>query len=88
VDHIQPLSEGGNDDPSNMQLLTKEDHLQKTLQERSARSETYEAPNIDFNFPPVFQSSDYFSPACGAPTRSGGFCTRKVKGGGYCFQHR
>lgn len=25
---------------------------------------------------------------CGAPTRSGRPCQRKVKGGGYCWQHR
>jgi hypothetical protein len=25
---------------------------------------------------------------CGAPTRSGKPCQRKVKGGGYCWQHR
>lgn len=25
---------------------------------------------------------------CGAPTRSGKPCQRKVKGGGYCYQHR
>jgi hypothetical protein len=25
---------------------------------------------------------------CGAPTKSGKPCRRKVKGGGYCYQHR
>ncbi|MFL6215470.1 MAG: hypothetical protein ACJ74J_16435 [Blastocatellia bacterium] len=25
---------------------------------------------------------------CGAPTKSGKPCQRKVKGGGYCYQHR
>jgi hypothetical protein len=25
---------------------------------------------------------------CGAPTKTGGTCTRKVKGEGLCFQHR
>jgi hypothetical protein len=25
---------------------------------------------------------------CGAPTKSGKFCQRKVKDGGYCWQHR
>lgn len=25
---------------------------------------------------------------CNAPTKSGGKCTRRVKGGGYCFQHK
>jgi 5-methylcytosine-specific restriction endonuclease McrA len=34
VDHIQPLSQGGQDNPSNMQLLTKQQHKQKTATER------------------------------------------------------
>ena len=25
---------------------------------------------------------------CGARTKSGGYCKRKVKGGGYCYQHK
>ena len=37
IDHIIPLSEGGSDDPSNMQLLTKEAHERKTARERAAR---------------------------------------------------
>lgn len=28
------------------------------------------------------------SSLCGAPTKKGGPCRRKVKGGGYCYQHR
>tara|TARA_E500000318_G_C3516622_1_gene194611 strand:+ start:254 stop:934 length:681 start_codon:yes stop_codon:yes gene_type:complete len=38
IDHIKPLSEGGTDDPSNMQLLTVEQHKRKTAQERTNRS--------------------------------------------------
>ena len=34
VDHIVPLSKGGVDRPSNMQLLPKETHKQKTASER------------------------------------------------------
>lgn len=34
VDHIRPLSQGGSDTPSNMQLLTIEEHHQKTAAER------------------------------------------------------
>ncbi|MFC5046383.1 HNH endonuclease signature motif containing protein [Aquimarina hainanensis] len=38
IDHIKPLSEGGTDDPSNMQLLTIEQHKRKTARERAKRS--------------------------------------------------
>tara|TARA_R110002111_G_scaffold262735_1_gene340534 strand:- start:1221 stop:1901 length:681 start_codon:yes stop_codon:yes gene_type:complete len=38
IDHIKPLSEGGTDDPSNMQLLTVEQHKRKTSRERTNRS--------------------------------------------------
>ena len=34
VDHVYPLSKGGQDIPSNMQLLPKEVHKQKTASER------------------------------------------------------
>lgn len=40
VDHIVPLSQGGTDSPSNMQLLTKEQHRQKTKAERRYYSKT------------------------------------------------
>lgn len=34
VDHIRPLSQGGSDTPSNMQLISVEAHHQKTAAER------------------------------------------------------
>lgn len=37
VDHITPLSKGGQDNPSNMQLLPKQAHKQKTARERAQR---------------------------------------------------
>ncbi|MDW8849904.1 HNH endonuclease signature motif containing protein [Flavobacterium sp. MMLR14_040] len=37
IDHIIPLSEGGTDEPYNMQLLTIEQHKQKTAKERGNR---------------------------------------------------
>jgi hypothetical protein len=33
-------------------------------------------------------ASDEMVSICGAPTKSGKPCQRKVKGGGYCYQHR
>ena len=33
-------------------------------------------------------STDETVSICGAPTKSGKPCQRKVKGGGYCYQHR
>ena len=40
IDHIIPLSEGGADDPSNMQLLTINQHKRKTAKERKNRSKS------------------------------------------------
>ncbi len=40
IDHIIPLSEGGTDDPSNMQLLTINQHKRKTAKERKNRSKS------------------------------------------------
>ena len=34
------------------------------------------------------RSPGVVSAICGAPTKSGRQCQRKVKGGGYCWQHR
>lgn len=33
-------------------------------------------------------STDETVRICGAPTKTGKPCQRKVKGGGYCYQHR
>lgn len=46
IDHIKPLSEGGTDDPSNMRLITIEQHDKKTARESTNRSNTtYYKPN-------------------------------------------
>jgi hypothetical protein len=36
----------------------------------------------------ALKTTDSVVGICGAPTRSGKPCRRKVKGGGYCWQHR
>jgi hypothetical protein len=41
IDHIKPLSEGGSDTPSNMQLISVSQHKRKTGQERANTSSTY-----------------------------------------------
>ncbi|MGS2761256.1 HNH endonuclease signature motif containing protein [Sinomicrobium sp. M5D2P9] len=40
IDHIIPLSEGGTDDPENMQLLTIAEHREKMAKERAGRSKS------------------------------------------------
>lgn len=56
VDHIIPLYEGGTDDPSNMQLLTVEQHARKTARERANRS------NSSYSSYPKYRSnSTYYS---------------------------
>lgn len=37
---------------------------------------------------PSSYSSSLTSGLCGAPTKRGGSCMRRVRGGGYCYQHR
>ena len=34
-----------------------------------------------------YSNSSTISGYCGHPTKSGGSCSRRVKGGGYCWQH-
>lgn len=61
IDHIIPLSEGGTDAPSNMQLLTKEQHARKTAKERANRS------NSTYNTYPTYNlnstNSYYLTPS-------------------------
>ena len=54
IDHIKPLSEGGTDDPSNMQLLTKEQHARKTAKERTNRS------NSTYSTYPTYKSNSTY----------------------------
>jgi len=137
IDHIIPLSEGGTDDPSNMQLLTIEEHKRKTARERASNTNsTYSNYSSLYNSNSTFDNSDYeysngkkiytgknggkyyynsngnktyikanksnstienypdsssssssATSTCGARTKSGSYCKRKVKGGGRCYQH-
>lgn len=47
------------------------------------KGSTYKPPAYGYK-PPSYGAA---SNACGAPTKSGGSCKRKVKGGGRCYQH-
>jgi len=49
VDHIKPLSQGGSDTPNNMQLLTKEQHKQKTANERKQTSSSNNNSSINYS---------------------------------------
>ena len=51
VDHIVPLSQGGRDVPSNMQLITIEQHKQKTAMERRNVSTTYSNKSYNYSTP-------------------------------------
>jgi hypothetical protein len=55
VDHIVPLSLGGSDTEDNMQLLTREQHRQKTANERGSTSHT--------GLPPSYFSTPSLQPS-------------------------
>ncbi|MBK7385146.1 MAG: HNH endonuclease [Flavobacteriales bacterium] len=65
VDHIIPLSQGGTDDPSNMQLLTIEEHDRKTAQERARSTST------TYRSVPSYRSSYSPTPRYTTPTSYG-----------------
>ncbi|KGN70145.1 hypothetical protein [Porphyromonas sp. COT-239 OH1446] len=46
--------------------------------QKTKKNKTYRRDNQQYS------SSSY----CGAPTKKGGACRRRVRGGGYCWQHR
>lgn len=61
IDHIKPLSEGGLDVPTNMQLIPIEQHKRKTAQERAenSTSSTYRTPSYRSNS--TYRNSDSYS---------------------------
>jgi len=67
IDHIIPLSQGGSDDPINMQLLTIGQHKAKTARERSTVARTSNYSHI-----PSYSSTSYNYQS--KPTK-----TRKIK---------
>jgi len=56
VDHIIPLSEGGTDDPSNMQLLEKHIHAKKSAREREKNT------NSTYSSFPTYKSNSTYKP--------------------------
>jgi hypothetical protein len=90
IDHIIPLSEGGSDDPSNMQLLTIEQHKRKTAKERSKNSNSTYTRSSSYYSTSTYEKSYNSSSSltCGALTKSGTYCKRKVKDGGRCHAHQ
>ena len=77
IDHIIPLSQGGSDDPSNMQLLTVRQHSAKTARERSivARSKNYSnktnysSPISSYIYKPAkTKRFEYKSPSISVPS--------------------
>ena len=66
VDHIIPLSLGGSDTEDNMQLITREQHRQKTARERSNTSHTG-LPSTYFSTPSL-QPSTFTPPSTTLPS--------------------
>ena len=61
VDHIKPLSEGGLDEPSNMQLLTKAAHSRKTAAERARRSNSTYSGYSGYNSTSTYSPKNNYS---------------------------
>ena len=63
--------------------------LEKYTADAQAHSQRSDSNRDDGRSASTAPSTDASNESvCGAPTRSGKACRRKVKGGGYCWQHR
>ncbi|SDM35940.1 HNH endonuclease signature motif containing protein [Kriegella aquimaris] len=70
IDHIIPISQGGTDDPSNMQLLTIGQHKEKTARERS-RTITYGNSTLRYsNYSNTTKAPSYYSTSSNTKTRT------------------
>ena len=97
VDHIVPLSQGGRDVPNNMELITIEQHKQKTASERrqvnsstintfnystpKSSSNTYKTPSYNYSTPKS-SSSTYKTPSYNYSTPKSSYSTRSYSSGG------
>lgn len=68
IDHVVPLSEGGADKPSNMQLIPIEQHKQKTAKERAENSTSSTYKPSTYKSTSTYKSSNSYS----APSYSSG----------------
>jgi len=80
VDHIVLLSQGGRDVPSNMQLITLEQHKQKTAMERKNVNSTYSNKSYNYSTPKSSGSS-YKTPSYNYSTPKS-YGTKSYSGGG------
>ena len=70
IDHIIPLSQGGTDDPSNMQLLTIEQHKRKTARERSTTTTYGNGTPRYSNYSNTTKAPSYYSTNSNTQTRT------------------
>lgn len=90
VDHIKPLSEGGTDDPSNMQLISTEQHKRKTATESKNRSNStlnsypqYKSSSTSNSYPKYKSNSTYKSQNYSAPSSTYKSIQTGSRGGKY-----